>query len=200
MISTPCPPTKVLITLVERNHHQKSSGYQVVHQAHDPGGRHGRYGHQGQVVGDAGCDAGGLRETGVHQVAEVVVADGLPGEPGVVGREVGAGQHSVQKREIHRLLGVGDGGSVASDDTPHHEHQREDDLRRQYYPPLPGNKGLDRSPPSPEHQQGHRQHHHEGDGHPKPAVGQNPRYAQDPEEICDQEQADRPTEGVAPIR
>ena len=63
----------------------------------------------GKVVTDAGRDSRKLDQHRHDEVAEVVIADGMPGQPRVLGREKPALQHGVEKTEVHGLFGVVDG-------------------------------------------------------------------------------------------
>ena len=66
---------------------------QVVDQSKDAHGHQPRHQGQAQIVAHAGGDTGQLAQEGHHEMAEVVVADGIPRQPGVLGREEPALEH-----------------------------------------------------------------------------------------------------------
>ena len=69
-------------------------------------GGQGGYQGQRQVVSYRGAQAGDLRDGAHHPVAEVVVADGLAPEPGVLRLTERGLNRRVKEGEIHGLLGV----------------------------------------------------------------------------------------------
>ncbi len=57
-----------------------------------------------QVESGGGNDAGQFDQRTEDDVAVIVVIDITPGEPGVIGRHVGAAQNGVEKGQFHRFL------------------------------------------------------------------------------------------------
>ena len=98
---------------------------EVVDQSEGAGGNQGRDQRNAQVVSNAGCNAGQLGQEGHHEMAEVVVADGIAREPRVFWREEPALEHRVHEPEVHWLLGVIDGGRLRNDAQPHQEEANE---------------------------------------------------------------------------
>ena len=90
-----------------------------------------------------------MSEGRVHEIAEVVIADGLAGEPGIGRWKVGTLEDAVHEGEVHGLLGVDDLRRVAADRSPESEYQGKDDLRRQHEPPAATQKLQGLAPPSP---------------------------------------------------
>ncbi|OQA39739.1 MAG: hypothetical protein BWY52_03057 [Chloroflexi bacterium ADurb.Bin325] len=75
-------------------------------------------------------------EQAEHDVAEVVVADGVAGEPGVLRREEAAVQHAVDEGELHRLFRAGDVGIICAEGRPSDQHGRKQRLGRDDQPPV----------------------------------------------------------------
>ena len=101
---------------------------EIVHQRVGPRHCQSEQQRDAQVEGLSGSHARQLGEHGHHQVAEVIVTDSEPGQPGVVGREGGAAQDSVEKGELHGLLRAHDLRIVGSVEGKKSEGQREQDL------------------------------------------------------------------------
>ena len=101
---------------------------QVVSQAK---GRHSGQGGQsspGQIVAYIRGKADPLQQLHwhcQHKVAEIVVADGMAGQPGVLRRKGRALQDGVEKGKIHRLFGVVDCRKLGNQQTPCQKKRQE---------------------------------------------------------------------------
>ena len=101
-------------------------GDQVVGDAKGAQGRHGEPGGDGQVVGHIGHDADELDQRADHHLAEIVVIQIPPGEPGIVRRKLDALDDGVEIGQVHRLFAAHPGMpqvGVAPADEPKEEKE-----------------------------------------------------------------------------
>ena len=116
-------------------------------------------------------------------MAEVVVADGIARQPGVLRWEVPALEHCVHEPEIHGLLGVVDGGYLGDDAQPHQEEPKEQDLRGHQHLPMLAQKVFDLpQKATPQKCAGDGRHNQDKD-EGQLGVGSDVGQAEDPEDI-----------------
>ena len=175
-------------------------GGQVVDEAEDGDHRQGGDHRQAEVIADRRAHAGQLAGHRHQQVAAVVVADGMAGEPGVVRREVLAVRGGVQKGEVHRLLRPRDVRDVGAQEGGEHEGEEEDPLDDEQEMPILAHEAAHLVSSPPDDVAGARANE---DDRPDDAAGgirQHAGGAQDPEHEADDEEAERLGEGVAAVR
>ena len=114
--------------------------HHVEDDAEDAHCRHRGDERHGKVVGDVGLDGGNLAEGAHHPVAEVVVADRLAAQPGVLGVADLRVDGGAEEGEVHRLLGVVDEGVVGAEERPGDEEDEEDCLGYADGAPLAGDE------------------------------------------------------------
>ena len=173
------------------------SRHQLVAEAESRRSRQGRRARERHVEGDGGIERGQLADHGVDYVAEVVVANAEPGQPGVVRGVVRAAAGGVEKHEVHGLLGARDLRDERLDVRRDEEAHEENDL---------GGKEkattlLERIEvlgPSPAQDQ--EVDNNEGDEGPDDGagpVGQDVQTEGEPEQVTREQQAERLREGDA---
>ncbi len=179
---------------------------QGVEQAVGPRDGEGEEGRDPQVEGDGGGDCRQVGQHAHHQVAEIVVGDGIAREPGVVGREAGGPEDSVEKGDLHPLLPTRrlNAGHIGPDDAPEGEGQGEEEfyagrmaqgrMVQGWGIRVVGAGGAGEEPHGPAGQGQQEQGRHD----PARGVRQPSEDGEDPEEIPAHHQPQRAGEGVAP--
>ena len=122
-------------------------------------------------------------------MAEVVVADGVAGQPGVLGREVPALEYGVEEGEVHGLLCVVDGGREGGQREPDEVEAQEDQLGGEQGDPFPAHKGCYLRQPAQGHQARGQSQHRQDQEDAVPGVGQYVRQPQHPQQIGPKQQA-----------
>ncbi len=100
--------------------------HQIVNQAESTRHRPGEQQGDSQIERDVGRHTRQFGEHGHHQIAEIVVADGKAGEPGVMGGKGLAAQDGIEEAKLHRLLGACYLGVVGPVEGPQAEGQSEE--------------------------------------------------------------------------
>ena len=173
--------------------------HEVVDQPEaDRAGQRGQRG-DAQVVPHGGHHCAHLGERGDDEVAEVVVADGVAGQPSVLGREVPGLVRRVQQHEVHGLFGVGDARRARDHQGPRGEHEDKDQLGGQQHPPVVPEE-LAQLGPLAADQPGRScpdAQRHDPDGQLR--VGQQVKEAEQPDQVGHDQQGGRFCQRQSPV-
>ena len=109
---------------------------QIVHHAICPQGAQGKHQRNAQVESHASGCACQPGEHGNDHIAEVVIRNGITGEPGVMRRECRRAQDGVNKCQLHRLLGTQDFRVGGAHESHASKCQQEKHLHAHHQPPF----------------------------------------------------------------
>ena len=170
-----------------------------VHEPDDPRRRERRHQRQRQVVRDVRRQRRQLAQDAHDPVAEVVVADRLPAQPRVLGLADDVADRRVQEREVHRLLGVGDGRVVGAVERPGDEDDQERALGQQDAVALPPEELGELPPAAPRVPGRHGRHQDEQADDREAHARHQVQRAQGPRDVAEQQQAEDLADGVASV-
>ena len=172
---------------------------QVVDHAVSAAGAEPENKREHQIEGHAAGHAGQLGQHGSHDVTKIVIRNGIPRKPGIVGREAWRAQDGVDEGQLHRLFGP-DRLRVGS---PHNRQENEGQQEQHFNHCDQSQPGLDPGQqllPVPVDSPGTQAKQHQNtEQQAAKIVLRQVQGSQQPEGIAPDQQRDNAGQGIAAI-